>query len=239
MSKQKNAFRYIVEFLVIVTGVTVSFWGEEYRESLQNKEEEIKALKNLQTELNDIDTYCEERKISYVKDRNVLKYLLDNSDYAFDSIDNLVQSSPGIGFALNDYREFQPPMNRYNSIINEGTIKFIESDSVKQQLSELHNTLYAYLKSIVDDEKLIQQKLSLYLAENYPKVILLEKYDTEKKTYYNALSKAVNNDEILKALMYTKYRKMGIKNYFLDGYEEKLIELRNRIEKTLINKGAK
>ena len=50
MSKEKNAFRYIVEFLVIVTGVTVSFWGEEYRESLQNKEEEIKALKNLQTE---------------------------------------------------------------------------------------------------------------------------------------------------------------------------------------------
>ena len=239
MSKEKNAFRYIVEFLVIVTGVTVSFWGEEYRESLQNKEEEIKALKNLQTELNDIDTYCEERKISYVKDRNVLKYLLDNSDYAFDSIDNLVQSSPGIAFAFNDYREFQPPMNRYNSIINEGTIKFIESDSVKQQLSELHNTLYAYLKSIVDDEKIIQQKLSFYLAENYPKVILLEKYDTEKKTYYNALSKAVNNDEILKALMYTKYRKMGIKNYFLDGYEEKLIELRNRIEKTLINKGAK
>ena len=233
MYKQKNALRYIVEFLVIVTGVTVSFWGEEYRESLQNKEEEIKALKNLQTELNDIDKYCEERKISYVKDRNVLKYLLDNSDYAFDSIDNLVQSSPGIAFAFNDYREFQPPMNRYNSIINEGTIKFIESDSVKQQLSELHNTLYAYLKSIVDDEKLIQQKLSFYLAENYPKVILLEKYDTDKKTYYNALSKAVNNDEILKALIYTKYRKMGIKNYFLDGYEEKLIELRNRIEKIL------
>ena len=233
MYKQKNALRYIVEFLVIVTGVTVSFWGEEYRESLQNDEEEFKALKNLQIELDEIDTYCEERKTSYRKDHKVLSYLLKNSDYAFDSIDNLVQSSPGIGFALNDYREFQPPMNRYNSIINEGTIKFIESDSVKQQLSELHNTLYAYLKSIVDDEKLIQQKLSFYLAENYPKVILLEKYDTEKKTYYNALSKAVNNDEILKALMYTKYRKMGIKNYFLDGYEEKLIELRNRIEKIL------
>ena len=239
MYTQKNALRYIAEFFVIVTGITASFWGEEYRESLQNDEEEFKALKNLQIELDEIDTYCEERKTSYRKDYKVLSYLLKNPDYAFDSIDNLVQSSPGIGFALNDYREFQPPMNRYISILNEGTIKFIKSDSVKQQLSELHNTLYAYLKSIVDDEKLIQQKLSLYLAENYPKVILLEKYDTEKKTYYNALSKAVNNDEILKALMYTKYRKMGIKNYFLDGYEEKLIELRNRIEKTLINKGAK
>ena len=68
MYKQKNALRYIVEFLVIVTGVTVSFWGEEYRESLQNDEEEFKALKNLQIELDEIDTYCEERKTSYRKD---------------------------------------------------------------------------------------------------------------------------------------------------------------------------
>ena len=235
MSKYKTLIKYTIEFIVIVAGVSASFLGEEYREGLQNETERIKALSNIKIELDEIDTYCEERRNNYVKDRNVLKYLLDNTDYAFDSIDNLVQSSPGIAFALNDYREFQPPMNRYNSIINEGTIKFIKSDSVKQQLSELHNTFYSYLKSVVDDEKLIQQKLSFYLAENYPKVILLENYDTEKKTYYNVLSKAINNDEILKALMYTKFRKMGIKNYFLDGYEEKLIELRNRIEKILIN----
>ena len=235
MSKYKTLIKYTIEFIVIVAGVSASFLGEEYREGLQNENERIKALSNIKIELDEIDTYCEERRNNYVKDRNVLKYLLDNMDYAFDSIDNLVQSSPGIAFALNDYREFQPPMNRYNSIINEGTIKFIKSDSVKQQLSELHNTFYSYLKSVVDDEKLIQQKLSFYLAENYPKVILLETYDTEKKTYYNFLSKAVDDDEILKALMYTKYRKMGIKNYFLDGYEEKLIELRNRIEKILIN----
>ena len=235
MSKYKTLIKYTIEFIVIVAGVSASFLGEEYREGLQNETERIKALSNIKIELDEINTYCEERRNNYVKDRNVLKYLLDNTSYAFDSIDNLVQSSPGIAFALNDYREFQPPMNRYNSIINEGTIKFIKSDSVKQQLSELHNTFYSYLKSVVDDEKLIQQKLSFYLAENYPKVILLETYDTEKKTYYNFLSKAVDNDEILKALMYSKYRKMGIKNYFLDGYEEKLIELRNRIEKILIN----
>ena len=235
MSKYKTLIKYTIEFIVIVAGVSASFLGEEYREGLQNETERKKALSNIKIELDEIDTYCEERRNNYVKDRNVLKYLLDNTSYAFDSIDNLVQSSPGIAFALNDYREFQPPMNRYNSIINEGTIKFIKSDSVKQQLSELHNTFYSYLKSVVDDEKLIQQKLSFYLAENYPKVILLETYDTEKKTYYNFLSKAVDDDEILKALMYSKFRKMGIKNYFLDGYEEKLIELRNRIEKILIN----
>ena len=235
MSKYKILIKYTIEFIVIVSGVSASFLGEEYREGLQNENERIKALNNIKIELDEIDTYCEERKNNYVKDRNVLKYLLGNPDYAFDTIDNLVQSSPGIAFALNDYREFQPPMNRYNSIINEGTIKFIKSDSVKQQLSELHNTFYSYLNSIVDDEKVIQQKLSFYLAENYPKVILLETYDTEKKTYYNLLSKAVNNDEILKALIYSKYRKMGIKNYFLDGYVEKLMELRNIIEKTLIN----
>ena len=149
MSKYKTLIKYTIEFIVIVAGVSASFLGEEYREGLQNETERIKALSNIKIELDEINTYCEERRNNYVKDRNVLKYLLDNTSYAFDSIDNLVQSSPGIAFALNDYREFQPPMNRYNSIINEGTIKFIKSDSVKQQLSELHNTFYSYLKSVV------------------------------------------------------------------------------------------
>ena len=58
----------------------------------------------------------------------------------------------------------------------------------------------------------------------------------KKKTYYNVLSKAINNDEVLKSLIYTKYRKMGIKNYFLSGYLEELIELRNSIEKELASK---
>ena len=121
-------------------------------------------------------------------------------------------------------------MNRYNSIINEGTIKFIESDSVKQQLDELHNTLYTYLKALVDDEKIIQQKLSSYLAENYPKIILSESFETSKTTYYNILSKEVNNDQVLKAYLQIKLRKMSIKNYFLTGYIEKLVELRELLE---------
>lgn len=230
MSNQKNILRYIVEFLVIVTGVTVSFWGEEYRESLQNKEEEFKALENLKIELDDIEIYCEDRKNSYEKDFKILNYLINYSVNSFDSIDNIVQSAPGMAFALNDYREFQPPMNRYNSIINEGTIKFIESDSVKQQLDELHNTLYTYLKALVDDEKIIQQKLSSYLAENYPKIILSESFETSKTTYYNILSKEVNNDQVLKAYLQIKLRKMSIKNYFLTGYIEKLVELRELLE---------
>ena len=51
MFKQKSILRYFVEFFVILSGVSASFWVEEYRESLQNKEEMYKVLNNLKIEL--------------------------------------------------------------------------------------------------------------------------------------------------------------------------------------------
>tara|TARA_Y100000768_G_scaffold244501_1_gene185353 strand:- start:168 stop:329 length:162 start_codon:yes stop_codon:yes gene_type:complete len=47
MKTQKTFLRYFVEFIVILSGVSASFWVEEYRESLQNDEEMYKVLNNL------------------------------------------------------------------------------------------------------------------------------------------------------------------------------------------------
>ena len=55
MVTKKNIIRYFVEFIVILSGVSASFWVEEYRESLQNKEEMYKVLNNLKMELDEID----------------------------------------------------------------------------------------------------------------------------------------------------------------------------------------
>ena len=66
MSKYKILIKYTIEFIVIVSGVSASFLGEEYREGLQNENERIKALNNIKIELDEIDTYCEERKNNYV-----------------------------------------------------------------------------------------------------------------------------------------------------------------------------
>ena len=53
MSRSNSILKYFIEFTVIVLGVSASFWVEEYREKLQNKEEKFKVLNNLKIELDE------------------------------------------------------------------------------------------------------------------------------------------------------------------------------------------
>ena len=59
MSKYKNILKLFLQFVIIVAGVSASFWVEEYREGLKNQEERLKVLNNLKIELDEIDSYLE------------------------------------------------------------------------------------------------------------------------------------------------------------------------------------
>ncbi len=230
--KQNNLFKYFIEFIVILSGVSASFWVEEFRENLQNRKEMFKVLNNLKIELDEIEDYCKERKVVFDKDSNIISYLIDGNKRQFDSIKALVQTPFEIEVAIIDYRGFRPPMDRYNSIINEGTLKFVDSDSIKQLLSKLNNTFYYYIRANVDDEKTIQQKISAYLIENYPEVIIAENNVT-LENYFDMLREKINNDLSLKAFIKTKSRTMFVKNFFLEEYNKTLLVLRNEIENYL------
>lgn len=232
MKTQKNLLRYFVEFIVILSGVSASFWVEEYRESLQNDEEMYKVLNNLKMELDEIDTYCKEREIVFNKDSEIINLLTDNKSNSLDSIILLVDSTFEIEVAIIDYRGFRPPMDRYNSIINEGTLKFVKSDKIKELLSQLNNTFYYYVRANVDDEKTIQQKISTYLIENYPEIILAEN-NIPLNNYLKNLKKKIDNDLTLKAYLKTKSRTMYVKTFFLKEYNKTLLILRDEIEEYL------
>jgi len=232
MKTQKTFLRYFVEFIVILSGVSASFWVEEYRESLQNDEEMYKVLNNLKMELDEIDTYCKEREIVFNKDSEIINLLTNTKSNSLDSIILLVDSTFEIEVAIIDYRGFRPPMDRYNSIINEGTLKFVKSDKIKELLSQLNNTFYYYVRANVDDEKTIQQKISTYLIENYPEIILAEN-NLSLNNYLKNLKKKIDNDLTLKAYLKTKSRTMYVKTFFLKEYNKTLLILRDEIEEYL------
>lgn len=232
METKKNIIRYFVEFIVILSGVSASFWVEEYRESLQNKEEMYKVLNNLKMELDEIDDYCKEREIVFNKDSDIINMLIKNSGYSLDSMFLLVDSTFEIEVAIIDYRGFRPPMDRYNSIINEGTLKFVKSDKIKELLSQLNNTFYYYVRANVDDEKTIQQKISTYLIENYPEILVSEN-NISLDNYLKILKNKIDNDLTLKAYLKSKSRTMYVKTFFLNEYYKTLIILRDEIEEYL------
>ena len=93
MKTQKTFLRYFIEFIVILSGVSASFWVEEYRESLQNEEEMYKVLNNLKIELDEIDVYSKEREIVFNKDSDIIRLLTNNQSNSLDSIFLLVETT--------------------------------------------------------------------------------------------------------------------------------------------------
>ena len=86
--KKKYIIKYSFEFIVIVLGITASFWLNQISINNQNEQERIKVLNSLQMEVNEIKNYCIERQKTWQTDIKLLDEFLypDNGIFNIESI---------------------------------------------------------------------------------------------------------------------------------------------------------
>ena len=191
-----------IEFLAVLLGITASLWIDKNQKESDIELERIKILTSLQMEMNEIKNYCDERKRTWKKDINLLNEFLypSNGIFSVDSILKMTTSKSRIERFMIIYRVFDPPMNRYYSIINSGDLKYVKSDKVKELLSRLHNTSFSYVETSVEYEKQLKQSFLSFLAINHSDVILAR--DNTKisiNRYSELLNDAIKSDDKLKA----------------------------------------
>ena len=232
-SLKKNHFtKYLLDFIVIVFSITVSFWLNEKSIDIQDEKARINVLSSLQREVYEIKEYCEEREATWQKDISLLDQFLypRNGVLDFDSILSLTQSKNRIETFFLIYRVFDPPMNRYYSIINSGDLRYVNSEKIKEILSRLHNTSFSYVETTVEYEKQLKQSFLPFLSTNHPKFILAtDDLDVDFNAYLGILDEAIQNDEKFKAKLIMIRRYLGIKLMFLDLYRKSLNELEKEI----------
>jgi hypothetical protein len=191
-----------IEFLAVLLGITGSLWIDNNQKESDIELERTKILTSLQMEMNEIKNYCDERKRTWKKDINLLNEFLypSNGIFSVDSILKMTTSKSRIERFMIIYRVFDPPMNRYYSIINSGDLKYVKSDKVKELLSRLHNTSFSYVETSVEYEKQLKQSFLSFLAINHSDVILAR--DNTKisiNRYSELLNDAIKSDDKLKA----------------------------------------
>ena len=125
--EKKSFKRYLFDFTVIVLGITVSFWFNQLSIKKSDNKERVKVLNNIEKEIVEIKKYCDERLDAWNDDIGLYSEFLD-TDLDIESIKKITSSKSRIEFNLIYYRDFEPPMNRYNSMISSGDIKFIKSE---------------------------------------------------------------------------------------------------------------
>jgi hypothetical protein len=213
-------------------GITVSFWLNEVSIDIQNEKNRIKVLNSLQTEIHEISEYCKEREATWLKDINLLDLFLypQNGLLDIDSISKLTTSKSRIETFFIIYRVFDPPMNRYHSIINSGDLKYVDSEKIKEILSRLHNTSFSYVETTVEYEKQLKQSFLPFLATNHSQFLLAtDDKQIDINRYSEILFEAIQKNKKLKAKLVLIKRYLGFKLNFLELYNKSLKELENEI----------
>ena len=235
---KKYIIKYSIEFVVIILGITVSFWLNELSIDNQNEEERIKVLTSLQMEIDEIKYYCDGRKRTWEMDISLLNEFLypSNKIFNIDSVLKKTTSKIRIETFIILYRVFDPPMNRYYSIINSGDLKYVKSDKVKEILSRLHNTTFSYVETAVEHEKQLKLSFLPFLTINHPNVILAR--DNNKISidrYSEILNDAINSDDKLKAKFILLKRYLEYKISILQMYMINLDDLEREINLVINN----
>ena len=230
--KKKYLIKYSFEFVVIVIGISVSFWLNELSIDNQNELERIKVLNSLKMEINEIRDYTFEREKTWVTDLRLLNELLFpiNGVVDTDSILKITTAKSRIETFLVIYRVFDPPMNRYYSIINSGDLKFVKSDKIKEILSRLHNTSFSYVETTVEYEKQLKQTFLPFLSQHHPEIILArDDTSVSMKKYIDIISRSIKSDKKLKANFIMVKRYLDYKLSFLRLYNMSLDDLEREI----------
>ena len=233
---KKYIIKYSFEFVVIVLGISVSFWLNELSIDNQNEVERVKVLNSLKMEIQEIRNYTDEREKTWQTDLNLLNLLLDPKDLnsTSDSILKITTSKSRIETFLVIYRVFEPPMNRYYSIINSGDLKFVKSNKIKEVLRRLHNTSFSYVETTVEYEKQLKQSFLPFIAENHPSIIIArDDQNVSMKEYVQKLVKAIKKDIKLKANFSMVKRYLEYKLNFLRIYVVIMEDLEAEINKEL------
>lgn len=227
--RKKNFLKYLFDFIVIVLGITVSFWFNQLSIKKSNNLERLKVLNSIEMEISEIENYTKERLNSWNDDIDLYsEFLSDKLD--LQSIKNITSSKSRIEYNLIYYRDFEPPMNRYNSMINSGNIKYIDSEKLKEILTRLHNLNYSNLKTTVEYEKSLKEQLIQILTKNHSNILLIgDDNKTSLDNYSRELYSAIKADNELKTNLIIQMKYFKTRVSLLKLYNYTLSELKDEL----------
>ena len=112
-------------------------------------------------------------------------------------------------------------MNRYESMVNTGDLKYINSEEITDLLSRLHNQDLSLVKSTVEYEKSLKINLINLITSDYPGIILNgENNKVTLTNYLEELHEVFKTDksvqtELLVQMRYYNTRIAALKYYLI------------------------
>ena len=230
---KKYLVKYSLEFLVIVLGISISFWLNQITVEGEIKQQRSRLLENLLLEVEEIEKYCADRLKIWNQDVEIYSKLLEEN-LDLEAIEGSAISKSRVEYNLIYYRDFSPPINRYISAVNTGDLKYIKSQEIIDALTRLHNQDFNMVQSTVEYEKSLKTKLISLLTSNYPKIIINgEDNNVSMENYLEYLHKIILKDEHIRSELLVQMRYFKTRVSFLKFYLITLDELKFALNEEL------
>ncbi len=220
MSKRKVFIKLCLEITAIIIGISVSFGINEISNERDLEIQRERVLNSILTESNDIKKYCDDRMQIWNQDIEIYNLLLMD-ELNIEELKKVAISKNRIEYNLIYYRDFYPPMNRYNSAVNTGDLKYINSEHIKETITRLHNLNFTKVLSTVDYEKKIINLMIELISEENPNLILNgNSTNISFDDYLKSLHEFIQDNDKLKSnlivqLKYFKTRVSSLKVYMI------------------------
>jgi len=236
MGKRELFVKYTLDFVILVMGISVSFWLNQVSINNQNNKERIKVLNSLHEEAKEIKNYCIERKKNWQNDITILDLFINPKKKKFDfkSVEKLTKSKSRVQFNLIYNRVFTPPTDRYQAIISSGDLRYIKSEKIKNLLSKIHITYSSYVQTTIDYEKKIKESILPIIISRHPEIIIEKKNNSVTlEEYCNMIFYSLSNDEeiISSLILLEEYQKNKIN--WLSMYMVLIEDLENETRNAL------
>ena len=222
---KKYLLKYSLEFLVIVMGISVSFWLSNYQESVDNAEKEIQVYNDLFNGISTLDTRIKNRTFAFKFDLDIIENLLGLSVFNKYNYDDLMT-------VVIDWRGFGQNQETYSTLKAEGSLKYIVSKELKVNLEKFYGSAANGIISNMEDDVIMQREILNYLNYNYPKLVLRSNEYDGKSLILNFRS-VLKKDLTLKSLIKAKQRFMSNKYKGILNYDKVQKELKGQIKSEL------
>ena len=227
--EKKNFFRYLFDFIVIVLGISVSFWFNQVSIKSNDEKDRMRVLSNIEMEVVELKNYCNDRLTTWNQDIKLYDEFLSD-ELNIEALSSITTSKSRIEYNLIYYRDFEPPMNRYNSLINSGDIRYIKSEKIKELLTRLHTFNLSNIKTTVAYEKALKEQLIALMTSAHSKVFIAGNNNYKGlESYADLLFQAIDDNPRLKANLLVQMKYFKTRVYLLNQYIYVLEELETEL----------
>jgi hypothetical protein len=246
---KKFAIKYSLEFVVIVLGITISYWINDIQIQNQESDKEKVILNSILSDIEQIETYINARKRTLKSDSIWMDYLIKNWK-------NINIDSTAIQFSKNrydasfhnlflDFREFHPPIATLEMVTSDGSFSIIKNNLIKRRINSI---VYLSKEQLIKNSEVeIDLQLSfkerLMVDEDKDVVEMLNTTQFELDNRFNGSEdyyeetkyeiKVILEKDYARNYLNLKFRHRYFVQFFLNEFSHEVSELKKLILKDL------